>query len=218
MVHSDLIKKTASYVRLKQMNEHTGHDWFHTERVWNMARHLQAKEGGDLSIVELLALLHDVGDTQNYEFESKKGSLVLRGMLDVLDVDKSQQDIIIHTIGEMKYKADETRSPSTLEGKIVQDADFLDSLGAIGIARVFATGGNIKRVLHNPVRKPRRKLTHDDYIFRKQEGTSYNYFLEKILKIPEYLNTATAKKIAEKRVRFIKEFIKEFDEDWTGIK
>jgi len=213
---SELVKKTASYVRLKQLGEHTGHDWFHTERVWNMAKFLQSKEGGDLDVIEMVALLHDVGDTKNYEFEKQKGPLVLRGMMDVLDIPKDKQDQLIKIIEEIKYHGDETATPSTAEGKVVQDADLLDSLGAIGVARVFATGGSIGRMLHNPQQKPRRKLTRDDYVYRKQNGTSINYFYEKVLKLPKMFNTATAKNIAKERAKTTESFLAEFLKEWEG--
>ena len=213
---TELFRKTAAYVRLKMSGEHTGHDWFHIERVWKMAKRIQSKEGGDLEKVELLALLHDIGDTRNYEFEEKKGPLVLRGMMDILDMPKEQQDELVKIIGEMKYQGDDTKAPESLEGRIAQDADMLDALGAIGVARVFATGGHIKRVLHHPEHKPRRRMTREDYVFRKQEGTSINYFSEKVLKLPKLFNTATGKKLAERRVKFIEHFLKEFDRDWKG--
>jgi len=215
---SELVKKTASYVRLKQLGEHTGHDWFHTERVWNMARFLQSKEGGDIETIELLALLHDVGDTKNYEFEKQKGPLVLRGMMDILDISKERHNQLIKIIEEMKFRGDDTVSPSIIEGKIVQDADFLDSLGAVGTARIFATGGSIGRILHNPKQKPRHKLVGEDYIYRKQAGTSVNYFYEKILKLPKMLNTVTAQNIAKQRTKFTEDFLAEFLKEWEGEK
>jgi len=212
----ELVRKTASYVRLKQSGEYTGHDWFHTERVLKMAQLIQSKEGGDLETVELAALLHEIGDTINYEFEEKKGPMVLRGMMDILDLPKEKQNQLVKIISEIRYQGDDTPAPQSLEGKIVQDADMLDLLGAIGIARVFATGGKIGRMLHHPKHRPRRRLTREDYVFRKQEGTSINYFYEKILKLPAHFNTATAKKIAERRFKFSEHFLKELERDWNG--
>ena len=213
---SELINKAANYIKIKTFGEPTGHDWFHTERVWKIASHIQSKEGGDLEKIELLALLHDIGDTINYELEKQKGPLVLRGMMDILDIPKQQQDELIKIILEIKYKGDDHVPPISLEAKIVQDADFLDSLGAVGIARIFATGGSIKRMIYNPAQKPRKKLTREDNIYRKQDGTSVNYFYEKTLRLPAIINTATAKKIALERAQFTEDFIKQFLKDWQG--
>lgn len=215
---SEIIKKTAEYVRQKLMNEPTGHDWFHVERVWRLAKYIQKKEGGDRELVELSALLHDLGDYKQYAFSETKGSLILHGMMDILDIDEDLQEKIIKNTVESQYCGDETKSASTLEGRIVQDADWLDSLGAIGIARVFATGGNIKRVIYDPERKSRQKLSKREYQTKKTEGTSYNYFHEKILKLPKLLNTKTAKKIAVSRVKFVENFLKQFQDEWGGDK
>jgi uncharacterized protein len=207
---SDLIKKTTDYVRLKLYNEHTGHDWYHVERVLNIARKLQETEGGDLEDIELSVLLHDLGDYKKYNFNEKKGNLALGAMMDVLDIEEEKQKKIVKIIYEAEYKGDATKPPSTIEGKILQDADNLDALGAIGIARTFATGGFLKRMMHDPKRKVRHKLNKEDFQLRKQEGTSLNYFYEKILKLPSMMNTKKAKIIAEKRAKFIKLFIEEF--------
>ncbi|MFA7654314.1 MAG: HD domain-containing protein [Candidatus Magasanikbacteria bacterium] len=212
----ELIKKAANYIKVKTYGEPTGHDWYHIERVRNMAKTLQVKEGGDLEKIELLALLHDLGDTRNYEFDNIKGSLMLRGMMDILDIEKKIQDDMIKSIVEIQYCGHDTKAPSTLEAKIVQDADFLDAMGAIGITRIFSTGGHISRILHDPNKKPRPKLSREDYLHRKQEGTSINYFYEKVLNLPKILNTNTAKSIAAERIKFTEIFLNQFNKDWKG--
>ncbi len=215
---SELIKRAADYVKLKLYGEHTGHDWFHVMRVWEMVKRLAAEEGGDLNmeVLELGALLHDLGDSKMYEFDERKGSLILRGMMDVLDIDEDMQKKIINIISEAQYRGDETKIPQTLEGKILQDADLLDALGAIGVARTFATGGHIKRVIYDPKRKPRTRLSKEDYLYRKTDGTSINYFYEKTFKLPEMMNTKTGKALAKKRLEFLQDFIKEFEKEWEG--
>lgn len=215
---SDLIKKTTDYVRLKLMNEHSGHDWYHVTRVLHWARILQKEEGGDLELIELSALLHDLADYKRYDFSEKKGSLAMQAMMDVLGVEDLMQKKIIQNVYEAEYRGDYTKVPKNIEGKILEDADNLDALGAIGIARVFATGGFIKRMLHDPKRQIRRKLKADDYQLRKLEGTSFNYFYEKCLKLPSLMHTKKAKEIAHKRAEFIKIFIKEFQDEWKGLK
>jgi uncharacterized protein len=213
-----LVRKTADYVRLKLENEPTGHDWWHVERVWKMAKIIQAKEGGDLFLVELAALLHDLGDYKQHEFNEMKGSLVLHGMMDVLGLENDLQEKIVDIVSEAQYNADETVVPKTLEGKILQDADWLDALGAVGIARTFATGGRIKRAIYDPKRKPRHQLTKDDYQHKKREGTSFNYFYEKVLKLPNMMNTETAQKIAASRLDFLKTYMDEFLKESAGEK
>ena len=212
-----LIEKTAEYVRKKLINEPTGHDWYHTERVWKMAKRLQSEEGGDKELIELASLMHDLGDNSQFELDDR-GSLVLHGMMDVLEIDNDKQEKIVEIANDLRYNGDGTKPAGTKESKIVQDADWLDSFGAIGIARVFATGGRIKRQLHDPKRKVRKKLTKDDYLLHKREGTSFNYFYEKPLKLAERLNTKTAKEIAKHRVKFTRDFLAEFLNEWDGKK
>lgn len=214
----NLVKKTAEYVKAKLINEPTGHDWYHVERVWRAAKALQKEEGGDRELVELSALLHDLGDYKQYDLNEVKGSFVLRGMMDVLGLDEELKSKILQIIEESQYNGDETKIPSTIEGKIIQDADWLDALGAVGIARVFATGGKLRRVIHDPDKKIRKKLTKAQYQYKKTDGTSFNYFYEKTLKLPEKMNTKTAKEIAEERVKFVKIFIDQFLAEWEGKK
>ena len=213
---SGLVKKTAEYVRKKLSNDHYGQDWFHTQRVWRMATQLQTLEGGNLQLIELAALLHDVGDYKHYDFNEKKGSFALRATMDILDIDTELQQKILETIQESEYKADETKCPATIEGKILQDAKWLDCLGAIGVARTFAEGGSMQRVIHDPSRKVRKKLTKKDYQERKREGTSINHFYEKILKLPDMINTGAAKEVARRRLAFIEHFLDEFVREWEG--
>jgi len=216
MVSQTLIQKTAVYVKAKLQNEFVGSDWYHIERVWKMAKRLQKEEGGVLELVELAALLHDLGDYKNYEFNEIKGSLVLRGMMDVLDIEEKDQEKLIKIIYEAQYNGNETMVPTTIEGKIIQDADWLEALGAIGIARIFATGGHIKRVIHDPKRKPRKSLSKKDYQLRKQEGTSLNYFYEKSFKLVKMMNTKSGREIAKKREQFLRNYIEEFLAECDG--
>jgi len=211
-----LVQQTAAYVKAKLSNETTGHDWYHVERVWKMCIRLQKEEGGNLELLELTALLHELENYKQHEVDAVKGSLVLHGMMDVLDIDEAKQEKIIKAIDEAQFYGNETKVPSTLEGKILQDADWLETVGALGIARVFATGGFIHRAMHDPKRKPRRKMSKKDYQLRKQEGTSLNYFYEKSMKLPKMMNTKTGKIIAMKREQFLKNYIDEFLAEWEG--
>lgn len=219
VVSQNLVQKTAEYVKQKLMTEHTGHDWYHVERVWNMAKQIQKAEGGNLELIELVVLLHEFENfRQQYQTSDLKGPFILLGMMDVLDIEKDVQDKIVKIIDESQFNGSETMVPSTIEGKIVQDADWLETIGAIGIARIFATGGYIQRMIHDPKRKPRRKMSKKDYQIRKREGTSFNYFYEKAFKLPKLMNTKLGKAIALKREQYLYNFIEEFLAEWEGEK
>ena len=213
---TDLVRKTIEFVRAKLKDEHTGHDWYHAERVWKLAKLLQEEEGGDKEIIELAALLHDLGDYKKYDFNEVKGSFVLLGMMDVLGIEEEDKEKIAQIIEEAQFIGDDTKTPSTVESKIIQDADFLDALGAIGIARTFATGGKIGRMLYDPNRKPRTRLSKRDYQTKKTAGTSINYFYEKTLKLPKMMNTKTGKKLAYKRAECLRDFLDKFYKEWEG--
>ena len=211
-----LIKKTIDYVKKKLAAETGGQDWFHTERVWKMAMQLQALEGGNLQIIQLSSLLHDIGDYKHYEFNEQKGTLVLKATMDILEIDDLSQQRIFEIASEAQFNGIDTKVPSTIEGKIVQDADWLDALGAVGIARTFANGALVKRVMYDPKRKVRANLTKQDFQHRKHEGTSLNYFYEKTLQLPMMMNTDAGRQMATKRAHFVEKFIEEFLEEWKG--
>lgn len=211
---SPLVARTAEYVKKKLYNEPSGHDWFHVERVWKMARQIQKIEGGNLELIELVAFLHNLGDHDNNQFHPEKGSLILFGMMDIIEIEEPLKSQIIAIVNEMKYGGKETKHPSTLEGKIVQDANFLDTLGAIGVARHFASGGFYGRPIHDPSVKVREQLTKHEYEHQKRKGTSLNNFYEKAFRIVGMLNTPTARTFAEKKVRYVKQFVDQFTKEW----
>lgn len=213
---AELFNRASDYVKKQMAADFTGHDWYHVERVLTIARKLQTIEGGDLELIEIGTVLHDLSDYKNYEYDEEKARLVLRGMMGILEVPDDLQEKIEKIVDEIQYRGVDTKTPSFLEAKIIQDADWLDAIGAIGIARTFATGGRIKRVLCDPRRKPRNRLKADDYLRRKQEGTSFNYFYEKVLKLPEMMNTETAKKWAGPRIEFIKKYMEQFLIEWDA--
>jgi uncharacterized protein len=213
-----LVQKVLEYVAHTLTTDGSGQDWYHTERVLRTAQQLQSLEGGNRELIELAALLHDVGDYKHYDYNEEKGRLVLKATMDILEIDQETQAALVRIIDEAEYTGPENRVPASLEGKIVQDADSLDILGALGIARVFANGGRIKRPIHDPKRNVRKNLTSDDLKFKKKEGTSFNYFYEKILHLPQMMNTATAREIAASRAQFIENFLEEFKAEWEGKK
>ena len=213
MMHP-LVEKTAKYVKLKTYIEPAGHDWFHIERTWRMAKHLQSKEGGDLLLIELAALLHDVGHHSYHEFDEEKGELALFGMMDILEIDEEMKEKVLSIVNFCKFKGDETPHPGSLEAKIVQDANWLDSLGALGVARTFAAGGYLGRSIYDPSVPVRTALSKNTYQKKKRQGTSMNSFFEKAYKLPLLMNTATARQLAEERIVYLKSFVEQFLKEW----
>ena len=208
-----IINKALDYVKGKFENDFSGHDFFHTLRVYNMATHIAECEGAELEIVQLAALLHDVDDRKLSPTTCENldnASSFLR------ENDKDKKDIerILTVIREISFGANDT-APSTLEGKCVQDADRLDAIGAIGIARAFAYGGARGRFMHHPDILPKLNMTKEEY--RNSESTTVNHFYEKLFQLKESMNTATAIGIAERRDEYMHHFIDEFMNEWNGL-
>lgn len=211
-----LVPKAADYVKKQLSKEKTGHDWAHVYRVWQMAKFMQSIEGGDLELIELAALLHSATE-QNYKKTEDEGfrTLAMRGMLDVLEIPGSLKEKIIDIANETRYLGTETVRPKTIESKIVQDANWLDGLGAVGIARVFTAGGFLGRPIFDPDIETVPHVSNEQFQKRKKEGTSLNYFYEKSMVIASLLNTETAKKIAKKRMEFMKLYLDTFMREWN---
>ena len=210
----NIIELARAYVKNKFENEYSGHDYFHTLRVFNMATNIAKSEGADLEIVQLAALLHDVDDRkispQTYEKQTNA-----RSFLKLNSVDDIRIESICQIIREISFGANDS-APTTLEGKCVQDADRLDAIGAIGIARAFAYGGNHNRHMYHPEIKPQLNMTKEEYV--KSESTTINHFYEKLFKLTDLMNTKTAKSIAIERDKYMKQFVLEFMDEWEGIR
>ena len=210
-----LIENAINYIKEIFKNEFSGHDYFHTIRVYNMALRIADEENADTLIVSLAALLHDVDDVK-LSPETSKNKDNARKFLKENNMDGDYINLICEIIDEISYKGSNSRPPKTLEGKCVQDADRLDAIGAIGIARAFAYGGNHNRVMHNPSEPPTLNMTESEY--RNHVSTTINHFYEKLFNLKDLMNTETAKKIAEKRTEYMKEYIDEFMNEWDGNK
>ena len=210
----NIIELARAYVKNKFENEYSGHDFFHTLRVFNMATNIAKSEGADLEIVQLAALLHDVDDRkispQTYEKQTNA-----RSFLKLNSIDDIRIELICQIIREISFGSNDS-APTTLEGKCVQDADRLDAIGAIGIARAFAYGGNHNRHMYHPEIKPQLNMTKEEYV--KSESTTINHFYEKLFKLADLMNTNTAKSIAIERDKYMKQFVLEFMDEWEGIK
>lgn len=206
------LKQTEDYVRNLFENEYTGHDWWHINRVRNVALKIAEKEGGNRYIIEMSALLHDVDDWKiNSEGNSSKTSTWLKN----IKIDDSEAKIILEVIEQVSFKgAGVLNDAVSLEAKIVQDADRLDAIGAIGIARTFAYGGNKGRPIFLPEIKPE---LHDNFeSYKKTTAPTINHFYEKLLLLKNRLNTKTAIEIAKNRHTFMEAFLEQFFKEWES--
>jgi len=214
MDKESIIKQTAEFARKHLEKEATGHDWWHTYRVWKLSLKIAREEKDiDLFVIQLAALLHDIADWKFYAGDISVGPKLTKEWLKKLQV---EEDIIAHVyeiVKESSFKGAKVKSKiRTKEGMIVQDADRLDAIGAIGIARCFATGAKLNREIYNPKIKPRLHKTFEEY--KKAESTSINHFYEKLLLLKDSMNTKTGKKIAEERHNFMKQFLDRFFKEW----
>lgn len=215
MRKSDVIKKTAEYVRKTLEGEGSGHDWWHIYRVWKMAVNIAKKEQVDLYLVELGALLHDIADWKFNNGDLEAGAKVSEKWLKSLDVDRETCEKVCEIVRHVSFKgAGEISKMKSMEGKVVQDADRLDALGAIGIARTFAYGGSKGRAMYDPDKSPEKHENFEQY--KNSQGHTINHFYEKLLLLKDLLNTRCAKKIALKRHRFMEKYLEQFYKEWDG--
>lgn len=208
-----MIQQTETYVKDILAHDASGHDWFHIERVRKIALHLQQEEGGDPVIIEMAALLHDVADEKLINSE-EEGLQKVATFLHKLGVCAEKQAHILAIIENMSFKGGHGGKVTTIEGKIVQDADRLDALGAIGIARTFAYGGKKGHLLYDPNVPYRHEMTKTEY--REGKSTALNHFYEKLFKLKDLMNTKSAKQEAEKRHLYMEQFVQQFMKEWNG--
>lgn len=214
-MNKEIIARATAYVKEKFENEYSGHDWFHTLRVFRTATRIAEAEGADVVTVQLAALLHDVDD-RKLSPETYAEQKNARSFLAENGVEESVICEICRIISEVSFVGSDSVVPSTLEGKCVQDADRLDAIGAIGIARAFAYGGNHNRLMYHPDIAPNPNMSKDEYV--KSNSTTVNHFYEKLFKLTDMMNTDTAKSIAKERDEYMKDFIAEFLNEWEGRK
>jgi len=210
----ELINKTIELVKQKLEGTESGHDWFHIERVWKLSLKIQEKEGGDKLIIELSALLHDIADPKFHNGDETLASKIVNDFLTEQNVDSETIQKVIFIIDNMSFKnRNDAPENLPLELKIVQDADRLDAIGAIGIARTFNFGGYKNNLMYHPDIKPKLNQTKEEY--KKSDGTTINHFYEKLLLLKNLLNTKTAKEIAEHRHQLMLQFLDEFYKEWN---
>ncbi len=209
-----IIDHTTSYVKKFHGKDTSGHDWWHIYRVVKLAKYIAQKEQADLFIVEMAALLHDIDDHKLNDSLLQNKSGKARSWLDSQLKDDSHIHHICQIIENVSFKGNSNFSvPPSLEGKVVQDADRLDAIGAIGIARAFAYGGHKKRAIYDPEIKPQKFNSFEEY--KNCRSPSINHFYEKLLLLKSTMNTATAKQIAKEKHRFLETYLKQFFKEWN---
>lgn len=214
-MENPIINHALTYVKKAFQNDFSGHDFFHTFRVYKMATRIAMKENANLEIVQLAALLHDVDDFKlSPQTHANKSNA--RRFLTESNVDEATICQIITIIDEISFAGTDSVTPTTLEGKCTQDADRLDAIGAIGIGRAFAYGGSHNRFMHHPDIPPKPDMGKEEY--RTHNATTINHFYEKLLKLTDMMNTPTAREIAKAREAYMKEFLSEFLSEWDGIR
>jgi uncharacterized protein len=217
-VGEQVIEKAQKYVRSILEGEGSGHDWWHIKRVYDLANTI-ANHYPDVNllVVQLGALLHDIGDHKFYDGDHTVGPKMVRSWLQDHAVNEETIQEVVQIVKEISYKGAGVATPmSSLEGEIVQDADRLDAIGAIGIARTFAYGGNKNREMHNP--EVHAELHGDFEAYKSTKGPTINHFYEKLLLLKDRMNTEWGKKLAIHRHKYMEEFLQEFFEEWDGKK
>ncbi len=211
-----MVDNALEYIKEIFSGDSSGHDYYHTIRVYKLAAEIAKQENADANIVQLAALLHDVDDIKlSPQTHNTKKNAVDFMTANKLDADVI--DIVCKIIDEVSFAGTDSAVPSTIEGKCVQDADRLDAIGAIGIARTFAYGGSRGRKIYDPDIEPRIGMSKEEYQ-KDLNSTSINHFYEKLLLLKDMMNTTAGKKLAEHRQAVMQEFLNEFLAEWKGEK
>lgn len=207
----NVIDETEQWVKDQLLNETTGHDWYHIVRVTNVAKEIGEKENADLFIVEIASLLHDLADDK----VNKNGQQVItdiRYWLKNHNVDETNIEHIINIIQTISFKGGHEKRLHTLEAEIVQDADRIDALGAIGIARAFQYSGSQGQAIYDPNLFVRKHMTFEEY--RNEKSSAVHHFYEKLLRLKDKMNTETGKQMARERHEFMENFLEQFYKEW----
>ncbi|MBM7663227.1 uncharacterized protein JOC85_004098 [Bacillus mesophilus] len=210
---NEVIKHTQEFVKNILENDPSGHDWWHIVRVYNTAIELAKQENADLFIVEMSALLHDIADEKLNESE-EIGLRRVADWLDTCEVEQEKKKHILYIIQNMSFKGGNSEPLTSIEGLVVQDADRIDALGAIGIARTFAYAGVKGDILYDPDLPVRENMTKEEY--RNGKSTPINHFYEKLLKLKDLMNTESGKRLATERHKYMEQFLSQFMKEWNG--
>lgn len=209
------IENTINFVKKQLENAESGHNWFHMERVYNNALLIAKDETCDLEVVQLAALLHDIADSKFHDGDETIGPKVARDFLNSENVSEEIINHVVAIIENISFKGGNFEKKFTSkELEIVQDADRLDAIGAVGIARTFNYGGFKNREIYNPEIEPNLKMTKEEY--KNSTAPTINHFYEKLLLLKDKMNTETGKKIAAQRHDFMVTFLDQFYKEWNG--
>jgi len=210
-----IIDKTILFVKQQLETAEGGHDWFHIERVYKNALLIAREENCDLTVVKLSALLHDIADSKFHDGDETIGPKIARVFLESENIDEETINHVINIIENISFKGGNFENNfSSKELEIVQDADRLDAIGAIGIARTFNYGGFKNRAIYNPAIAPNLNMTKEEY--KNSDAPTINHFYEKLLLLKDKMNTETGKKIALERHRYMENFLAQFYAEWEG--
>lgn len=213
----EIIQKTINFVKNELKNAEGGHDWFHIERVYKNALLISESEKVDRTIVSLAALLHDIADSKFHGGDETVGPKKARQFLKSENFSEETIDHIVKIIENVSFKGgNQAQKFTSKELEVLQDADRLDALGAIGIARTFNYGGFKNRKLYDPEIKPNLKMTPSEY--KASDAPTINHFYEKLLLLKNRMNTETGRRIAEERHVFMEKFLEQFYAEWNGEK
>lgn len=215
MNHNEIITRTVEYVKAELANAEGGHDWWHILRVWNNAKKIAEQSDGNLLIIELGALLHDIADSKFHNGSEEIGPAKSRSFLESLRIDESIIDHVDNIIRNISFKGGNIEQKfKSEELDVVQDADRLDALGAIGIARTFNYGGFKNRAIFDPTIKPNLKMSKEEY--KKSTAPTINHFYEKLLLLKDRMNTPKGKEMAKERHQYMEAYLKQFYSEWEG--
>lgn len=212
-IEQNILKSAESYVQHELGQEKTGHDWWHIHRVVRSAEKIAAAEQADMFVCMLAAYLHDIAD-EKLNPSKEAGMAKVENWLQVHSVAVKEREHILEIISTMSYNGGHNPPMRTIEGQVVQDADRLDAVGAISIARAFVYAGAKGHLIYDPSIKAREAMSTDQY--RNEESTAINHFYEKLLKLKDLMNTEYGRKLAEQRHAFMEQYLEQFFNEWEG--
>ncbi|PYZ95236.1 phosphohydrolase [Salipaludibacillus keqinensis] len=212
---TDMIRKAENWVMQLFEGDSTGHDWYHTDRVRKNALKIAEEEGADPFICELAALLHDAGDDKFHPSEEEGRNFVLN-WLSQQDLSMKRVHQVMSVMDTVSFKGGHNSPPASLEGMVVQDADRLDAIGAIGVARCFMFAGHKGDAMYLPSEQPREDMTKEEY--RLGASTAINHFYEKLLTLSSQMKTSTGREMAQRRHAYLEHFLEQFYEEWEGLR
>lgn len=216
-MNKDIIAKTIAFVKKELANTEGGHDWFHVQRVFKNAQLIAKTEKVDILVIALGALLHDIADSKFHNGDETVGPNIAREFLFKLDLDSVVIEHVVKIIENISFKGgNENQKFNSKELDVIQDADRLDAIGAIGIARCFNYGGFKNRKLYNPEIKPNLNMSKEEY--KTSNSPTINHFYEKLLLLKDRMNTKTGRRIAEKRHKYMEQFLEQFYAECDGEK